>query len=162
VSNSKIGLNPGAGGSNLDAELLVGQGPGGVDICRSRNQITGETLAEIARVLNQAPVGTEYALVVRPIVAQPTQATIRKVAVSVASVELFAASDVAKARKLYNDSAVATLYVKEGAVAGLDDFSFPIGPNGFYEWKDPVYAGRIDGIWDQADAAGKARLTEET
>lgn len=162
MSNDAIGLNPGTGGPSLDAEKLAGAGPAGIDLYRDRFQVVGATLDEIARVISQAPDGTEYALVVRPIVAQPMQAAVTKVPVNVASVQLFAANSAAKARKLYNDSAIATLYVKEGVTATLDDFSFPISPNGFYEWKDPVYAGRIDGIWDQVDAVGKARLTEET
>lgn len=51
----------------LDAELLAGAGPAGQDIYRERIQVTGAILAEIARVINTVIVGTEYALVTRPI-----------------------------------------------------------------------------------------------
>ena len=51
----------------LDAEKLAAAGPAGQDIYRERVQITGAILAEIARVINTVIVGTEYALVVRPI-----------------------------------------------------------------------------------------------
>lgn len=60
MSDSSIPLNPGSGGKALDTEAI-----GGLE--RSRTQIGGAALNEIARVQGTAPSGTEMALVVRPI-----------------------------------------------------------------------------------------------
>lgn len=160
MSRGTLPLSPASpGGQVEDVEEFIGAG--GVLVVRQTVQLGGATEAEIARVINVPPVGTEYALVVRPISPAPVDAAVTKVPVSVTSVTLFDVNAGAKARKIYNDSSTATLYIKEGANATLDDYSFPIGPDGFYEFKSPVFAGRIDGIWDMADAVGAARLTEE-
>lgn len=50
-------------GTDLDAELLAGVGPGGADLYRERVQVSGATLAEIATVKQIAP-GAIYGLVV--------------------------------------------------------------------------------------------------
>lgn len=67
MADSDVVLNPGAGGSAIDAEKLAGAGPGGVDIFRQRVEIAGAALVEIVKVLNAAPAGTEYGLVTRNI-----------------------------------------------------------------------------------------------
>lgn len=65
MADSTVPLNSGTGGKTLDTESLVGAGS--VTVERQRLQITGSALLEVSRVLNSAPAGTEYALVVRPI-----------------------------------------------------------------------------------------------
>jgi hypothetical protein len=151
-------LNPGSGGEKEDVEVIdIG---GGISVVRQRLQITGATRAEVARVMSTVPTGSEFALVVRPITVASTNATVSKIPVTTNTAVLFAPNPAAKARKIYNDSIKATLYIKEGGLPTLDDFSFPIGPNGFYQF-DPVFVGEIGGTWDIADMAGAARLTEE-
>src|SRR5712691_9737658 len=62
--------------AEVDAESL-GTGPQGKPLRRERQRIAGALLAQLAEVLNAAPAGTEYALVVRPIpsaAAQPVSA----------------------------------------------------------------------------------------
>lgn len=54
--------NPATTDSNLDAEGLT---VSSVAVKRERMQVTGAAAAEIARVINALPVGTEYALVTR-------------------------------------------------------------------------------------------------
>lgn len=66
----------GSATAEVDAESL-GTGPQGKPLRRERMQLAGALLAQIAAVLNAAPAGTEYALVVRPIPstsAQPVSA----------------------------------------------------------------------------------------
>lgn len=65
MADSTLPLNSGAGGKSLDTESLTGAGS--VTVERQRLEIAGAALAEIARVINTTPAGTEYALVVRPI-----------------------------------------------------------------------------------------------
>lgn len=52
--------------AEVDAESL-GTGPQGKPLRRERLQIAGHLLAQIAEILNSAPAGSEYALVVRSI-----------------------------------------------------------------------------------------------
>lgn len=62
MSDSKVNIQePGTTPRALDVEQLSGT------LLRERMQIAGALLAEVARVMNGAPVGTEYALVVRSI-----------------------------------------------------------------------------------------------
>lgn len=57
------------GGLNEDVEDLVGAG--GAPVIRQRIQWTGALLAEVARVMNESPLGDEYGGVVRNIPATP-------------------------------------------------------------------------------------------
>lgn len=53
--------------AELDAELISGAGPQGKPLRRERLEIGGAALLEVARVLNAAPGGAEYALCTRNI-----------------------------------------------------------------------------------------------
>jgi hypothetical protein len=57
-------LYPSKGGSLIDVEDLT---VGGQSVKRQRIEVAGDVAAAIAKVLNSAPAGTEYALLVRPI-----------------------------------------------------------------------------------------------
>ena len=64
---------------------------------------------------------------------------------------------------IFNHSA-ANLFVKLGAVAdigaGTESYTRRIAPNEY--WEIPFsYTGRVDGIWDAADATGEALLVEQ-
>ena len=59
MSDSFVQLPPDGSGKKLDSELLAGGNH------RERLQIAGALLAEIARVINTDPAGTDYGLLVR-------------------------------------------------------------------------------------------------
>lgn len=83
--------------------------------------------------------------------------TLANVASSATSVTLFASNAAAKQRIIYNDS-TAVLYVKFGTTASATSFTYYIVAGAHLEFPDPMYTGRVDGIW--ASANGNARCTE--
>ena len=87
---------------------------------------------------------------------KPTSATTANVASSGSSVTLFAAESTVNARTIFNDS-TAVLYVKFGTTASASSYTVQMAAGAYYEFPQPVYAGRVDGIW--ASANGNARLT---
>ena len=87
---------------------------------------------------------------------KPTSATLTNVASSGSSVTLFSAESTVNARTIYNDS-TAVLYVKFGTTASSSSYTVQMAAGAYYEFPQPVYAGRVDGIW--ASANGNARLT---
>lgn len=87
---------------------------------------------------------------------KPTSATLTNVASSGSSVTLFSAESTVNARTIYNDS-TAVLYVKFGTTASSSSYTVQLAAGAYYEFPQPVYAGRVDGIW--ASANGNARLT---
>jgi hypothetical protein len=87
----------------------------------------------------------------------PQSATRADVASSASNVTLFAAATGrVNMRTIYNDS-TAVLYVKYGATATTSDYTVQVPAGGYYEFPQPVYGGKVDGIW--ASANGNARLT---
>ncbi len=84
-------------------------------------------------------------------------ATLTNVASSASSVTLFAANGSARGRAIFNDS-TAVLYVKFGATASTSSYTVQLASNGYYEFPQLIFGGRVDGIW--AAANGNARLTE--
>jgi hypothetical protein len=89
-------------------------------------------------------------------VTRPTTATLANVASSASSVTLFAAASNDNARTIWNDS-TAVLYVKFGTTASTTSFTVQLAAGAYYEFPQPVFAGRVDGIW--ASANGSARTT---
>jgi hypothetical protein len=87
---------------------------------------------------------------------KPATATLANVASSASSVTLFAASSDDNARTIFNDS-TAVLYVKFGTTASATSFTVQLAAGGYYEFPQPLYGGRVDGIW--ASANGNARVT---
>lgn len=87
---------------------------------------------------------------------RPTTATLANVASSASSVTLFSAAGNTNSRAIFNDS-TAVLYVKFGTTASTSSYTVQIAASGYYEFPQPVFAGRVDGIW--ASANGSARLT---
>lgn len=104
-----------------------------------------------------APGASDRGLVVRPIDSQPTTATLLSVAGSATSVQLLAANAARRGATIVNDSA-AVLYVKLGETASASNYTYRLPAYATLELPDPVYTGRIDGIW--ASATGNARVTE--
>jgi hypothetical protein len=89
-------------------------------------------------------------------VTRPTTATLANVASSASSVTLFAAASNDNARTIWNDS-TAVLYVKFGTTASTTSFTVQLAAGAYYEFPQPLFAGRVDGIW--ASANGSARTT---
>jgi len=89
--------------------------------------------------------------------AGKTSATLTNVSSSATSVSLLASNAAAISRTCFNDS-TQILYLKWGTTASATSHTIQIGPNGYYEFPQPLYKGAVDGIW--AAANGSARLTE--
>lgn len=85
-----------------------------------------------------------------------TASTPAQVAASVTSVQLLASNAAAIRRSIVNDSASATLYVKEGVTAATTSYSYKLAPGDTAIIDD--YTGRLDGIWSAA--VGVAAIAE--
>ncbi len=85
--------------------------------------------------------------------------TLSNVSGSASSVTLLSANSSRMGAMIYNDS-TAILYVKFGTTASTTSFTVKLYPDAYFNLPDPMYTGRIDGIW--ASAAGAARVTELT
>lgn len=78
------------------------------------------------------------------------------VASSATSVTVFAATGQASGRTVFNDS-TAVLYLKFGTTASATSYTVQMLAGDYYEFPQPVFCGRVDGIW--ASANGNARVT---
>lgn len=87
---------------------------------------------------------------------RPTTATLANVASSASSVTLFSAAGSTNSRAIFNDS-TAVLYVKFGTTASTSSYTVQMAAGAYYEFPQPCFGGRVDGIW--ASANGNARLT---
>lgn len=92
-------------------------------------------------------------------------ATVTRVAANASNVTLLSANTARRAATIYNNSATQPLFVKLGATAvltaGSESFTVRLVPGAYYEVPGG-YNGRIDGIWEAADANGEALMTEIT
>ncbi len=86
--------------------------------------------------------------------------TVTSVSDSDSNQTLLSANTLRKMAVIHNDSS-SILYIKFGATASSTDFTYRINPQGTLEIKNPVYRGRIDGIWS-ANSTGAALVTELT
>lgn len=84
-------------------------------------------------------------------------ATLANVASSATNVTLLAANTARLGATIFNDS-TQVLYVKFGATASATSYTVQIAAGGYYEVPQPVFTGKLDGIW--ASANGNARVTE--
>jgi hypothetical protein len=159
VSDGLLPLNPATipGGQIEDVEDLIGAGA--TPVIRQRLQVTGAILAEVARVMNIDPTGTEYGLVVRPIIARSGTATTTQVNANLAPVLLLAANPARK-QAMFQATSIITggnLFLLFGAS------SIPtveLVPGAYYELPQPVFDGAISGVWDAA--IGSVSITEQT
>ncbi len=120
-----------------------------------------------APVLNRAPSSTDWGMAVRIIgslgtvtIVQPSASTVSKVAQTLVSTTLVAGNGSRLGLFIFNDSP-GPLYVKTGAGAGLDDWSFKICAGAYWEAPFSVTTQLISGIWS-VDGTGAARVTELT
>lgn len=79
-------------------------------------------------------------------------------AANASAITLFVANGKARGRTLYNDS-TATLYVRFGPSVTSGNYTVQIGAGQYYEFPQPLYLGRVDGVWTSADG-GAAKATE--
>lgn len=85
--------------------------------------------------------------------------TVTSVSASTTSVTLLNSNSSRKGACVFNDSA-SNLYIKCGVTASTSSYTIKLLSGGFVNIFNPVYLGRIDGIWDTA--VGAARITELT
>lgn len=86
-------------------------------------------------------------------------ATLSNVNGSNSNQTLLAANTSRKGAIFFNDSS-AILYLKFGATATASSFTYRLNPYDTLELRNPIYTGRIDGIW--ASTTGSCRITELT
>ena len=86
----------------------------------------------------------------------PQAPVLANVASANSSTTLFSVTGRALGRTIYNDS-TQVLYVKFGTTATNSSYTVQMAAGAYYEFPQPVYAGRVDGIW--ASANGNARVT---
>lgn len=134
--------------------------PGGqIAVIRQRLQVVGHLYPQVAEVLDADPTGTEYALVVRPIIARSASSTTTQVAASLVAVPLLAANPARK-QALFQAVPILTggtlfLFFGSSAFATVE-----LVPGAYYEMPQPVFDGAISGVWDAA--IGSVFITEQT
>lgn len=111
------------------------------------------------RSSTSAPVGNEPALLTRNILSGMNTATLSNVAGTTTSVQFLAANTARTLVIFYNDSTSAA-FIKFGTTASSTSFTYKVAAGGTLELPDPIYRGRIDGVW--VSAAGNMRITEIT
>jgi len=152
VSDGLLQLNPSTlpGGKIEDVEELIGAG--GENVIRQRLQVTGATLAEIARVLNLDVDWSEYALATRPIPPRTsTEPTLTQVSASIVAAVVLPANSARKgvtfqAQDITNGS---NCYLRFGAGVSTSFYHVRLVPGAYYELiSNPLYTGNIEAVWD--------------
>lgn len=87
-------------------------------------------------------------------------ATVTSVNDQATSTTVLAVNGSRRGAIIFNDS-TSILYLKFGTTASATDFTMKLGPGESGRLTQPIYTGKIDGIWS-ADASGAARVTELT
>jgi hypothetical protein len=151
-------LNAGTGGDNIDEEAIA-YGTAPTTRKRQRIVLGGSTATALVAVINSAPVGTEYGLTTRPLPVQCATSSVTSVSASNTSVTLLATNSNRKMAIIFNES-VSVLFLKFGTVATTSSYTVKIQPGGYYEFPENVYTGECDGVWQNNDANGYARITE--
>jgi len=91
------------------------------------------------------------------VIAPSSTATPANVAMTGASVQMFAANANRKVATIYNDGA-ATMYVQFGAAASSTSFIVALQPQSYYEMPQPIYIGAVNAL----AASGTARVMEQS
>jgi hypothetical protein len=125
-------------------------------------EVNGELLINLKEALGSAAaIPVTGTLTEIPLTTGITTTTVRIPTQTVNTI-LKAADPNRVGCTIFNNS-TANMYVKFGATAsigaGTESFTRQILPNGYYEVPF-FYTGRIDAIWDAADATGEALITE--
>lgn len=118
----------------------------------------------VADVGDPAPPATQYVTLAggNPgggAVAVAGTAAVTGVASSASTGQLLAANADRIGVLIHNNS-TATLYLKYGQTASIASggYSVAMEPGSYWEMPQPIYRGRIDGIWSAAD--GYCNITE--
>jgi hypothetical protein len=161
VADALLPLSPASPGGQIeDVESLVGALA--TIVVRQRIQVTGALLAEIARVMNIDPTGSEYALVTRNIQQRTaTPPTIANVPAALGATLLLAANANRKMATFQAQeiSSGGNLYLRLGPGPTTTLYHVLLVPGAYYELPQPVYTGDIWGIWDAA--VGYVNVGEE-
>lgn len=124
-------------------------------------RIGAETYVRVSTFLG----GTTLPLPVSTVPASATSSAVTRQAVSIVNVTLKAANANRRGLAIHNNTVASNLFIKLGAVAnigaGTESFTIKLVPGGYYEVPFG-YTGIVDGIWDAAEAAGEALITEIT
>lgn len=95
-----------------------------------------------------------------------TTSTVTRVAATASSTTLLAANTSRRSAGFCNNATSANLYLKLGTTAsisaGAESFTVKIPAGGFFRLEINEYNGRVDGIWDSAEAGAECLITEIT
>lgn len=158
-----ITVNDGTGSLTVDGVVsLTGSLPIGTNAI-GEVSLAAATLAaletiSVANFPATQPVSVAATLATQDV--RPSTAAVTSVADTASSTTLLAAAAGRLGATVFNDS-TEPLFVKFGTTASATSFTVKILAGGYFEFPQPVYTGRVDGIWN-ADAAGSARITELT
>ena len=137
---------------------------GDVDVASLPGTVAADITAIKAaiEILDNAIAGSEMQVDIvsgaQPV--YPATATLSNVADQASNVQLIALNAARLGAMIFNDS-TESLFVKFGSAASATSFTVKILAGGYFEFPQPVYTGRVDGVWAN-DASGSARITELT
>ena len=143
-----------------DPKTAAGGGGGG-----GSTQVAVSSVAGIVTTQGNSTViqGTSPWVIVGNSTVVPLRASTcarSSVTQSSTSVTLISANAARLGLTIYNrPTQSAELFVKFGPTASTSDFDVSIPSSGYYELPDPIYTGRIDGVW-HSTGAGFARVCE--
>lgn len=92
---------------------------------------------------------------------QPGTSALTNVSASASSVTLLASNASRLGAVFFNDDTQAPCLIKFGITASATSFTLRLLPGDSYIMAQPVYTGRIDGIWTNSPS-GAMRVTELT
>ena len=75
------------------------------------------------------------------------------------SAQLLPSSPGRKGAYFFNDS-TASLYIRFGTTAATTTFTVRLFPLDYYELPQPIFTGKIDGIWDGTNVGDSVKITE--
>jgi hypothetical protein len=140
-----------------DARLLMFDG---TNYDRVRGDTTNGLYVDVTRLPALAAGSNNIGDVDVASVPRPSTTNLSNISDTASSVTLISAngSGTRHGLSIFNDSTEA-LFVKCGTTASATSFTVKILAGGYFEFPQPVYTGRVDGIWAN-DASGAARVTE--
>lgn len=140
-----------------DVSVTVGGSAAGFTVAQDKIKLNAALVADAAVVVATVhEEGVEYDGLL-----PSNDVSVSAVPVSTASVQLVASNATRHKAgvSILNDSASANLLVRPGdTAASATDYAYKVAPGGSVLIER--YRGAIQGIWDAADAAGHARISE--
>jgi len=139
-------------------QINVGQGG---DVIAT-DEISGQKYQRVKLIYGGDGVNSGDVSATNPLPSanRSSTATVTSVNDTASSTTLLSSNSARLGASFYNDS-TSTLYLKCGTTASTTDFTVKLSPSEFFELSQPVYTGRVDGIWS-SDSTGAVRITEYT